>query len=41
MDNTKTWAHFRLGLVSLRMNNVYNAVKALQIVSRRPPVSGY
>jgi hypothetical protein len=40
MDSTKTWAHFRLGLVSLRMNNVHNAVKALQIVSRRPPVSG-
>ncbi len=40
MDNTKTWAHFRLGLVSLQMNNVYNAVKAFKIVSRRPPVSG-
>ncbi|CAF0802751.1 unnamed protein product [Rotaria sordida] len=40
MNNTKTWAHFRFGLVSLRINNVYNAVKALQIVSRRPPVSG-
>ncbi|CAF0871759.1 unnamed protein product [Rotaria sp. Silwood1] len=40
MNNTKTWAHFRYGLVSLRINNVYNAVKALQIVSRRPPVSG-
>ncbi|CAF3398891.1 unnamed protein product [Rotaria socialis] len=40
MNNMKTWAHFRYGLVSLRINNVYNAVKALQIVSRRPPVSG-
>ncbi|CAF5127351.1 unnamed protein product, partial [Rotaria socialis] len=30
MNNMKTWAHFRYGLVSLRINNVYNAVKALQ-----------
>lgn len=36
----KTWAHFRLGLVSLRTKNVFQAVKTLQIVSRRPPVSG-
>ncbi|CAF2392028.1 unnamed protein product [Rotaria sp. Silwood2] len=40
MNNTKTWAHFRYGLVSLRINNVHNAVKALQIISRRPPVAG-
>jgi len=40
MDVTKTWAHFRIGLVSLRVNDVYKAVKALQIVTRRPPVSG-
>ncbi|CAF3843790.1 unnamed protein product [Adineta steineri] len=40
MDSTKTWAHFRFGLVSLRLNNVHNAVKALQIVSRRSMASG-
>ena len=40
IDSTKTWAQFRLGLVSLRLNNVFNAVKSLQIVSRRPNASG-
>ena len=40
IDSTKTWAQFRLGLVSLRLNNIHNAVKSLQIVSRRPNASG-